>query len=100
MLTERVTEELNEVHVFPNWSFAVIVMLKGTFAVWLEMVENSKWSRVGGAPCTTRVTCVDLDKPPPDPFIVNVYVPVGVEVEVLIVNVDENVGVPDDGENE
>jgi len=53
-----------------------------------------------GGGCTTRVTCVCLVNPPPEPVIVNVYVPVGVEEEVFIVRVDVNVGIPDDGENE
>jgi len=30
LLTDKVTDELNPVYVFPYWSFAVIVMLKGT----------------------------------------------------------------------
>jgi len=43
LLTERVTDELNAVYVFPYWSFAMIVMLKGVPAVWFEIVLNSKW---------------------------------------------------------
>jgi len=35
--------------------------------------------------------------PPPDPVIVIAYVPVGVDEEVEIVNVLENVGLPEDG---
>ena len=46
---------------------------------------------------TVRLNVVEWLIPPPDPVIIIVYVPVGVDDEVEIVNVLENVGLPEDG---
>ena len=42
LLTERVAVPANPVTVFPEESFAVIVMLKGVFAVWFDIVLKIK----------------------------------------------------------
>ncbi len=52
------------------------------------------------AATTVRLKVVVFETPPPVPLTVMGYVPVGVEVRVVMVNVAEQVGLQLPGENE
>jgi hypothetical protein len=56
-------------------------------------------SKAGGGAVTVNVNVVVWDKEPAAPVTVIVDVPVGVDAEVVRVNVDEQVGLHDPGEN-
>ena len=60
---------------------------------------DSEKSNEGGGAFTVNVKVVVWDREPEAPVTVIVEVPVGVEEEVVSVNVDEHVGLHEPGEN-